>query len=786
MAPDCLALGARKLPLLGGAWLGAASSVMWAKAGPLVCATVMLCAPGCSRGRPERRAVPAEGGPASAPLSEDLIRIARAEDRRRIQDLPGGAQRRTDVAIRRAAARALARILDADDGPLLRALEDEDDEVIGWASYGLGESCKGHEERHVRALAARLVSRTAGHRADRTTADAAVGKAEAAGGTAEAAAKEATPIGRRVVATMLRALGRCASVAAETIVRQWVGGGGPEGDAACYALGDIAARRGSLSNDSANALLEAALASPPAGAALWPFSRPEVTFGPEFDGRLAVAARASLARPGPLRVFAVRALSRTRAPDVAAELDRILTSEKASPAERVEAAAGLALPPRARMKALDQAVSSLAGTPAGEKRGPPLSGDDFTVLLSAVERLDASASRSAEATLDFLARAAPSPGSDAAVLRRASALRCAAAAGRVGDAWDAGPLRDCDVGDGEAGERARLRVLDEGPLVGAARSAWRALARSGHDPIREAALEAIARHPELGDAAPEVIASALTSDEPGVVATAAKMVRARPQAVFVLAASERVAALDPAAAPPTSTPATELSPAVARALRVALARPWRADLVETRAGLFEAALAVGVEEGRAAAQQGCRDDCAAVRSRAERALARTGEACAAEPAAPTPAAEIGHLLAHPARVWFDTDGGSLDIVFDPAFAPVAVTRLVALARSGFYGGGSLHRVVPGFVVQFGDPNGDGYGGSGQLLRCETSPVAFEAFDVGVAIAGRDAGSSQLFVTLARAPQLDGQYAWVGRAHGDWNAIAQGDRIQAVRVEDDPH
>ncbi|HXX66908.1 MAG TPA: peptidylprolyl isomerase [Polyangiaceae bacterium] len=698
-------------------------------------------------------------------LSDDLVRIARAEDRRRGGDLPGDARRRSDVNIRRAAARALARILDADDGPLLSALEDEDDEVVAWASYGLGESCKGHEDRHVRALAARLASLVAD-------------RGSAAGRTGHPLEGD-TRLGRRVVATTLRALGRCGSDAAEAILRHWVGGGGEDADAACYAIGDIAARRGSLSSYSAGALLDAALASPPTEAALEPFSRPEVAFGGEFGARLASAARASLAREGPLGVFAVRALARTHAPGVADDLTRILMSDSASPSERVEAAAGLALPPPSRMVALGQAISSLT-----RRRAPLLAGDDYVVLLSAVERFDVGESGASTSILDSLARVRPASVDVPADLRRASALRCAAAANRVRNPWD-DTLRECDLGDGEVGEQARLGVLERGALLGSRRFAWVSLTRSAHLRIREAALQAIPRHPELGDAAREALAAALTAEEPGVVATAAKIVHAHPGRVFVLAASERRAALDAASPPPTSTPAMEIDAAVARALRTALARAWRPDLVETRVALFEAALTVGVEEGREAARKGCADDNVTVRARAGAALAAAGEAPCAPPdlQGAGAAAEIGHVLSSPTRVSFEMESGTVAIVFDPALAPIAVTHLVALARSGFYEGGAVHRVVPGFVVQFGDPQGDGYGGSGELMRCETSPVPFDAFDVGVAIAGRDTGSSQIFVTLAPEPQLDGQYAWVGRAQGDWNSIAQGDQIRAVRVEE---
>ena len=132
---------------------------------------------------------------------------------------------------------------------------------------------------------------------------------------------------------------------------------------------------------------------------------------------------------------------------------------------------------------------------------------------------------------------------------------------------------------------------------------------------------------------------------------------------------------------------------------------------------------------------------------------------------------------------FVTDAGELTVRFEPELAPIAATRFVELARAGFYKGIVVHRVVPGFVVQFGDPGGDGYGGGGKLLRCETSPVPFGRLDVGIALAGRDTGSSQLFVTLARYPHLDGEYPRIGHAVGDWAAVAEGDVIRDARVDE---
>jgi cyclophilin family peptidyl-prolyl cis-trans isomerase len=200
--------------------------------------------------------------------------------------------------------------------------------------------------------------------------------------------------------------------------------------------------------------------------------------------------------------------------------------------------------------------------------------------------------------------------------------------------------------------------------------------------------------------------------------------------------------------------------------------------------LLDAAVALGIEEGRAYAKAACGDPNVTVRARAAKALAAAGEKNATCPASDRPgepALEVGHELGRSTRVVFDTDAGPLGIRFDPALAPIAATRFVALAKSGFYTGVVVHRVVPGFVVQLGDRGGDGYGGSGESLRCETSPVPFGALDVGVALAGRDTGSSQIFVTLARHPHLDGSYAWVGRADGDWDGVAEGDVVRAVRV-----
>jgi peptidyl-prolyl cis-trans isomerase B (cyclophilin B) len=131
---------------------------------------------------------------------------------------------------------------------------------------------------------------------------------------------------------------------------------------------------------------------------------------------------------------------------------------------------------------------------------------------------------------------------------------------------------------------------------------------------------------------------------------------------------------------------------------------------------------------------------------------------------------------------FDTDVGTLSLTLFGASSPFATQRLMDLVKSGFFDGLLVHRVVPGFVVQLGDPDGDGFG-SAPLppLRCQPSGEPFEAGSVGVALAGRDTGGSQFFVSLRRAPHLDGDYSLIGRADPGWERLAAGDRITKARV-----
>lgn len=137
-----------------------------------------------------------------------------------------------------------------------------------------------------------------------------------------------------------------------------------------------------------------------------------------------------------------------------------------------------------------------------------------------------------------------------------------------------------------------------------------------------------------------------------------------------------------------------------------------------------------------------------------------------------------------ARVRFDTDAGSFELLLEPTAAPLAVQRFIQTVQQGRYAGLRFHRIVPGFVAQGGDPRGDGYGGTETPIRTELALRAFDRGAVGIPLAGLDTGGMQLFVVTADAPHLDARYPWVGRVVRGIDAVdglLPGDRIRTARV-----
>lgn len=137
------------------------------------------------------------------------------------------------------------------------------------------------------------------------------------------------------------------------------------------------------------------------------------------------------------------------------------------------------------------------------------------------------------------------------------------------------------------------------------------------------------------------------------------------------------------------------------------------------------------------------------------------------------------------RAVFTTQKGMFTIDLLPEDAPLTVDNFAKLARSGYFNGLEVHRVVPNFVMQDGDPRGDGNGGPGWSIRCEINMVPYDRGAVGMALSGKDTGGSQWFVTHSPQPHLDGGYTVFGRVNEKDMAvvdkIVRGDKIIRVRV-----
>lgn len=138
------------------------------------------------------------------------------------------------------------------------------------------------------------------------------------------------------------------------------------------------------------------------------------------------------------------------------------------------------------------------------------------------------------------------------------------------------------------------------------------------------------------------------------------------------------------------------------------------------------------------------------------------------------------------RVRIATTRGAVVCVLYGDEAPQTVANFLRLAGEGFYDGLTFHRVVPNFVIQGGCPRGDGWGGPGYTIRCEVNEHRYGTGTLGMALAGKDTGGSQFFITHSPQPHLDGRYTVFGQVlEGQEivDAILPGDEI--VSIEEIP-
>ena len=131
------------------------------------------------------------------------------------------------------------------------------------------------------------------------------------------------------------------------------------------------------------------------------------------------------------------------------------------------------------------------------------------------------------------------------------------------------------------------------------------------------------------------------------------------------------------------------------------------------------------------------------------------------------------------------DGGVIDIELDAKAAPITVENFLKLVNDKFYDGTIFHRVIPGFMIQGGDPQGTGMGGPGWTIKGEFSangvdnPISHKRGVISMARAmDPDSAGSQFFIMHADADYLDGQYAAFGHVVSGMDVV---DRIAGVRT-----
>ncbi len=603
----------------------------------------------------------------------------------------------SSVEERRMAVRATARIGDATRIEVLfNALRDNDEFVVAFAAHGLGTLCRAKPDTVTPALVTRLTTLLT------------------------------------APASVLRALGQCDTPEAEASLAAQLE---KHCDDASLALGDIANRKSALS-DNTHAALNA---SPCAmGAALYPYARMKT--GASIPSAKALAKRA-INEVADARIWAIIALGRA---GETIPLAPIVTSSAYKTNERVEAAKHLV--EHAPAKA-DEALSMLSTNVLKET---------FHILTTLVRGKPHKPSKAAaRALFSLVTEAKRLAEANAKMAHRWQRLSCDAALQLAQGDADADVLKQCAPTTSLAWAKARLASRLSKPIHPSHIGDFVALSDNPHTVVREEAIEGLSAHSELAGVAPDVVARALESDRPGLVATAATLIHRHPHLVL--------------------TEGGKVASRVEAAINVALVRPWPSDATETATALVDAVKSLNLpSKPEFDARWRCHP--------AEVVRQKMSSQRSCEPS---------HFAFHKAlhsRFRIRSTAGDLFLSFDTKAAPIASARFEELAERGFFNGTKVHRVVPGFVAQFGDPqskegDGDGYGGAGTTMPCETSPVPFAAFDIGVAIAGRDTGSSQFFVTLARTPHLDGAYSWVGKASGPWHEVIEGDLVEAIAPVD---
>ena len=307
--------------------------------------------------------------------------------------------------------------------------------------------------------------------------------------------------------------------------------------------------------------------------------------------------------------------------------------------------------------------------------------------------------------------------------------------------------------------------------------------RCGHDRIPEVrrlrlGLEAVATSPRLPEArVQKALLPFLRHPSPQVRAAAAGVVPGTKASELTAALRPLLQDADPIVRASAVDALTTVGDAGSAPAILAGARTATVDVVSTYA---DALIKLKPEGAASVARQWLALPHAHVRHEGARVLTALQGTPVQAPALPAKAEAPPAPPLQAGMLWrIETAHGPVVIAPDVEDAPATVAQLSRLAREGFFRGLTFHRVVPDFVVQGGDPRGDGEGGPGFTLPCEVSTRSYLRGTVGMALAGKDTGGSQLFIALSPQPHLDGRYTIIGTVVSGMEALdgmAEGDPL----------
>jgi HEAT repeat protein/cyclophilin family peptidyl-prolyl cis-trans isomerase len=228
-------------------------------------------------------------------------------------------------------------------------------------------------------------------------------------------------------------------------------------------------------------------------------------------------------------------------------------------------------------------------------------------------------------------------------------------------------------------------------------------------------------------------------------------------------------------------------------LAAAYARGQSDSAYAARAAALEALSKYGGDIAMATLREALGDRDWPVRWRAAMLLHTLGDRTAA-PVRPAPLRqpadffESADLLQprYSPHAFIETARGTIEVELNVVDAPITARNFMDLARAGFFNGMRVHRLVPTFVIQAGDPRGDGEGGPGYAIPDELNWQPYLRGTMGMALDWRDTAGSQWFITLSPQPHLDAKYTAFGRVVNGWDVLdrlAPWDVIERVRIWD---